>query len=751
MTGSAETILIVDDEPQNRRLLEALLAPEGYDTVTAATGEAALALVADSPPDLILLDIMMPGMDGYEVATALKANVLTAGIPIIMVSAQSDRNARLRGLEAGAEDFLTKPVDRGELWLRVRNLLRLKELTDSLQEQSLGLEEQVLARTADLHRLAHYDALTGLPNRTLFYETFQKTLPLALERGWTVALVFIDVDDFKNVNDTLGHAAGDDLLAQLSDRLVTCVRLRDTVGRLGGDEFALILLMDDGKQGAGVVANKIRESLRTPFYLLGHEVTVTASIGITVYPYDASDPDELIRYADTAMYRAKKAGRDTFRFFTAQMNVEVLARLELETALRKAVRDGEFVLHYQPKVHLNSGRVAGVEALIRWERPGHGLVLPAAFIQALEETGLIVRVGSWVIAAACEQIGRWMASSVGPVHVAVNVAGRQFVEGDLEADVIAGLERNRIPADLLELELTESSLMENTERTIGTLQNLKERGVHISVDDFGTGYSSLAYLRRFPIHTLKIDLAFVRDITTDPDDAAIALTVIRMAHGLKLDVVAEGVETAAQLAFLRRHRCDQMQGYYFSRPLAVDKLERLLREDARLPVVEESSAPLDTLLLVDDDLAASAALKQLLERDGYRILCATSAAEAFELMALYPVQVILCDPHEDMTTGTGFLDRVKDLYPDALRIVLSARTDMASVIAAINRGAIHRYYTIPWEHSVLRGHVHDAFRHYWTQHDFREDRSDNGAAGRVSAPIQPVASSFVRAPSASAP
>jgi diguanylate cyclase (GGDEF)-like protein len=733
MTSPGPTVLIVDDEPQNRRLLEALLLPEGYDTLTAANGEAALGLVADHAPDLILLDIMMPGMDGYQVAASLKADPMTAGIPIIMVSAQGDRTARLRGLEAGAEDFLTKPVDRGELWLRVRNLLRLKDLSDSLHKQSIGLEEQVLARTADLHRLAHYDALTGLPNRTLFYETLQKTLPLAQERGWTVALVFIDVDNFKNVNDTLGHAVGDDLLAQLSDRLVQCVRLRDTVGRLGGDEFAMMLLMDDGKQGAAAVANKVSDALRSPFYLLGHEVTVTASIGITVYPDDSADPAALIRYADTAMYRAKKAGRDTFRFFTAQMNAEVLARLELETALRKAVRDGEFVLHYQPKVHLNSGRVAGVEALIRWERPGHGLVLPAEFIQALEETGLIVRVGSWVIAAACEQIGRWMASSVGPVHVAVNVAGRQFVEGDLEGDVLAGLERNGVPADLLELELTESSLMENTERTIDTLQNLKARGVHISVDDFGTGYSSLAYLRRFPIHTLKIDLAFVRDITTDPDDAAIALTVIRMAHGLKLDVVAEGVETAAQLAFLRRHRCDQMQGYYFSRPLAVDSLERLLLEGARLPVVDEPSAPIDTLLLVDDEPAVSAALTALLEPDGYRILRATTAVEAFELMALHPVQVILCDPHEDMTTGTGFLDRVKDLYPDALRIVLSANTEMQSVIAAINRGAVHRYYTIPWVDGDLRGHVHDAFRYYWLQYDLREERRSYEPTTRASA------------------
>jgi diguanylate cyclase (GGDEF)-like protein len=724
MTSEQPTVLIVDDEPQNRRLLEALLRPEGYDTVTAANGEAALAVVAEASPDLILLDIMMPGMDGYQVADALKADPATSGIPIIMVSAQSDRSARLRGLEAGAEDFLTKPVDRGELWLRVRNLLRLKELSDSLHAQSISLEEQVQARTADLHRLAHYDALTGLPNRTLFYETLHKTLPVAVQRGWTVALVFIDVDNFKNVNDTLGHAVGDDLLTQLGDRLVKCVRLRDTVGRLGGDEFALILLMDNNKQGAVSVANKIRESLRTPFYLLGHEVTVTASIGITVHPHDSSDPEALIRYADTAMYRAKQAGRDTFRFFTPQMNAEVLARLELETALRQAIRDGEFVLHYQPKVHLNSGRVAGVEALLRWQRPGHGLVLPAEFINALEETGLIVRVGSWVIAAACEQIGKWLRSPVGPVHVAVNIAGRQFVEGDLEGDVTAAIAANDIPANLLELELTESSLMENTERTIATLDNLKNRGVHISVDDFGTGYSSLAYLRRFPIHTLKIDLAFVRDITTDPDDAAIALTVIRMAHGLKLDVVAEGVETAAQLAFLRRHRCDQMQGYYFSRPLAVDQLERLLWEDARLPVVDEPSAPLDTLLLVDAEPEVLTALRELLEPDGYRVLSAATTAEGFELMALHQVQVIVCDPRDDMTSGAGFLDRVKDLYPDALRIVLSACTETESVIAAINRGAVHRYYTKPWDSAALRSDVHDAFRHYWLLHDLREERRE---------------------------
>jgi len=703
MTNPAATILIVDDELRSCKLLEAMLVPEGYRTFCAANSNEALALIAQHAPDLILLDIMMPNVDGYQLAGMLKADPATASIPIIMVTAQYDREARLAGLNAGAEEFLTKPIDRAELWLRVRNLLRIKTLNDFLQNHSAILEREVQARTADLrrfraamdatadsivmvnrstmqfveanatasrmlgytreelfemkpsqigvtslerlqvaydaliaghdtgdlretrvrhrdgsqihvevhrhahragsdwiivsvirditermevqrrlHHMAHYDALTGLPNRTLFYDTLTKTLAKAKENGWMVAVLFIDLDHFKNVNDTLGHAVGDELLRQLSNRLVQCVRIRDTVGRLGGDEFALIIIMQEGQQSAVLIANKIRDVLRAPFELKGHEVAVTASIGITVHPVDAHDPETLIKYADTAMYRAKQAGRDTFRFFTAQMNAEVLARLDMETALRRAIDNEEFVLYYQPKVHLPTGEIAGLEALLRWQRPGHGLVSPQAFIPILEETGLIVRVGNWVIAAACRQIGLWMQSGVGPVKVAVNVAGRQFVEGDLHGDVVKALADNDISAELLELELTESSLMVNTEHTIATLQNLRERGVQISIDDFGTGYSSLAYLRRFPIDKLKIDIAFIRDITTNPEDAAIALAIIAMAHSLKLDVIAEGVETAAQLAYLHHHHCDQIQGYYFSPPLPVPELESMLRQKKRL-------------------------------------------------------------------------------------------------------------------------------------------------------------------------
>jgi len=696
-SATAATILIVDDEPQNRKLLRALLLPEGYQTVMAASGEKALAAVAEHAPDLILLDIMMPGMDGYEVARTLKDNERTSNIPIIMLTAQIDREARLAGLSAGAEEFLTKPVDRAELWLRVRNLLRLKAYGDLLINHSLMLEQEVQSRTATLQRfqsamdatadsiflidseskrfievnatacklfgysreefldldpaelssvtnqelrrefdniidgsstgfheellakrkdgsevtvemhrhairsggsmvivgvlrditerkqaeqrmyqLAHYDTLTSLPNRRLFYEALAKTLQVAAKKSLTVAVMFIDLDNFKNINDTIGHAAGDELLSRFSTRLMKCIRVRDTVGRLSGDEFAVLLLMPNGPQGALRVATKIRKALCAPFILQGHEVIVTASIGITIYPDDAGDADTLVKYADTAMYQAKHAGRDTYRFFTAQMNIDMLARLKLEAALRQAIDNEEFVLYYQPKIQLSSGRIAGVEALLRWERPGHGLVAPNAFIPMLEETGMIVKVGSWVVANACKQIAAWKRAGVGDVQVSVNVAGRQFLEGDLEADVHAGLKDNDIDGGLLELELTESSLMSNTDSTIAKLKNIKQLGVNISIDDFGTGYSSLSYLRRFPIDKLKIDIAFIRNVITVPDDAAIVLAIIGLAHNLQMKAVAEGVETLAQLDYLRHHDCDQVQGYYFSRPLPATEMATML-------------------------------------------------------------------------------------------------------------------------------------------------------------------------------
>ena len=568
-----------------------------------------------------------------------------------------------------------------------------------------------------LLKLAHFDTLTGLPNRSQFYASLGHSLRQAAEHKWSLAVLFLDVDRFKNVNDTLGHAIGDELLRQFSSRLVDCLRVRDTIGRFGGDEFAAILMLPEGAQNAIAVVDKIRETLRRPFDLKGHEVTVTASIGISVYPDDGDDSDTLIQYADTAMYRAKEAGRDAFRFFTAEMNAQSLARLELENALRRAIDNDEFVLYFQPKVHIASGRISGAEALIRWQRPGHGMVSPALFIPILEETGLIVRVGTWVIHEACRKIAQWGKSNAGAVQLSVNVSGIQFFVGGLEEEVLKAIREHDIAPELLELELTESSLMSNAEETITVLQNLKALGIQISIDDFGTGYSSLAYLKRFPIDKLKIDIAFVREVTSNPDDAAIVLAIINMAHSLKLNVIAEGVEKEAQLSYLRRHGCDEMQGYYFSRPLPEDAFEAMLREGRRLQApADDTMAEQQTLLIVDDDAFMLDVLSDFLSQDGYRILTAQTAAEGFDILARHRVQVILCDQCMPLMSGTEFMERVKSLAPDTFRIMLSAYADLTPIMAAINHGAIDRFYTKPWKGAVLRENIREGFRLHASVH-----------------------------------
>ncbi|WP_308922220.1 EAL domain-containing protein [Janthinobacterium sp. J1-1] len=562
-----------------------------------------------------------------------------------------------------------------------------------------------------LLKLAHFDTLTGLPNRSQFYDSLTHALAQAQEHQWSVAVLFLDVDRFKNVNDTLGHTLGDELLRQFSSRLVDSLRVRDTIGRFGGDEFAAILILPDGAQHSVGVVDKIREAMRKPFDLQGHEVTVTASIGIAVYPDDATDADTLIQYADTAMYRAKEAGRDAFRFFTAEMNAQSMARLDMENALRRAIDNEEFVLFFQPKVHIGSGRVSGAEVLIRWRRPGHGMVSPAVFIPLLEETGLIVRVGNWVLDQACRKIAEWCSSSIGPVHLSVNVSGIQFFVGGLEEEVLRAIRKHDIAPDLLELELTESSLMSNAEETIAVLSNLKALGIQISIDDFGTGYSSLAYLKRFPIDKLKIDIAFVREVTSNPDDAAIVLAIISMAHSMKLQVIAEGVENDAQLAYLRRHGCDEMQGYYFSRPVAQEEFEQMLMGGKLLQAPRDAgNEDQQTLLIVDDDVFMLDVLSDFLAQDGYRILTAQTAAEGFDILARHQVQVILCDQCMPAMSGTEFMERVKHLCPDTFRIMLSAYADLTPIMAAINRGAVDRFYTKPWKGAVLRENIREGFR-----------------------------------------
>ena len=447
-----------------------------------------------------------------------------------------------------------------------------------------------------LQQLAHFDVLTGLPNRHLFQESLKSAIAHADAQGWLVSLLFLDMDNFKDINDSLGHAVGDELLRQAGERLLGCVRLRDTVGRLGGDEFGVILLTPGDPQVAVIVAEKILAAMRVPFVLDGHTVTSTVSIGITVYPTDTADMHSLVRYVDMAMYEAKQCGRNGYRFYTEAMNLRASEKRELQAALGEALEREEFVLHYQPKISLDSGRWTGMEALLRWRRPGRGLVPPSEFIPALEESGLIVAVGAWVIAEACRQLQSWRASGLDALPIAVNVSAQQMAgetpaspatprgiprtdagARELWSMTAACLQRHEVPAGLLEFELTESALMSDAEYSIDMLRRLKGSGIHISVDDFGTGYSSLAYLRRFPLDAVKIDGSFIRDVTTNAEDASITLTIIDLAHRLNLQVIAECVETAEQMEFLRAHGCDQVQGYYLARPMPADELERLWR------------------------------------------------------------------------------------------------------------------------------------------------------------------------------
>ena len=423
MSNTSATLLIVDDDAEVRNLLEILLQEQGYRTLTASTGEQALALVAQQPPDLILLDAMMPDTNGYQVARQLKASASTANIPIIMLSGLGEQSARLLGLEAGAEDFLCKPFASDELWLRVRNLLRLKAFGDYQAVHTLMLEQQLQKRTLDLERfrsamgsderllkMANYDPLTGLPNRNLFYTTLQMGLTQAALRGWQLAVVTVGLNDFKSINLTWGHLLGDQVLGEFSQRLSNCLNVSDTLGRMDGDELALILMIRKGQAGPRQMVDRIREVLREPFKLQGNDIPMTANIGIALYPDDGADAHRLVKHANTAMGLAKQAGRDTYRFYTAQMNVEVLARQELETALRDAVRKQAFEVFYQPKISLSDGRICGVEALLRWPRPGGEAVSPAVFVPVLESLGLISRVGQWVIDRVCSQIAHWQST-----------------------------------------------------------------------------------------------------------------------------------------------------------------------------------------------------------------------------------------------------------------------------------------------------------------------------------------------------
>ncbi len=567
---SYATIMMVDDEPITMEIVQGFLEEAGYRKfVIEEDSTHALSVMEEVKPDIILLDLVMPEVSGFDILAQVRRHPDLEHVPVVVLTSSSDTATKLRALDLGATDFLSKPVDPSELALRVRNTLAAKAYQD---------------------QLVFYDSLTNLPNRQLFLDRTAWAISRAQREGNKVALLHITFDQFKRVTDAFGHKTADEVLKQLAQRLQESVRVSDVVSRdatdgepwgnvfrLGSEDFSVLLPDISNVANAARVARRILEAMRDPFNAEGTDVYLTPRIGIAGYPNDSQDKTTLIKLAVAASSQAQSQGGDHLRFCSPEMNQASLKRLRLEADLRRAVDNGEFRLHYQPKINVSTGKIVGVESLIRWQTEEGQVVPPAGFIPVAEDIGLIVPIGEWVLLEACSQIARWRDAGV-TIKMAVNISARQFFDTDLNSSVRNALVKTGVdPADLT-LEITESLLMADTERASDTLHGLRELGLNTSIDDFGTGYSSLSYLKCFEVDELKIDRSFLVDLLQSHEDQALVTAVIYLAHKLGLRVCAEGVEQQAQLDFLTQVHCDEYQGYLCSRPMPPDALLDWLRQ-----------------------------------------------------------------------------------------------------------------------------------------------------------------------------
>ena len=564
---------------------------------------------------------------------------------------------------------------------------------------------------------ASHDVLTGLPNRSLLEDRLKQGCQISRRYSRSLAVMFIDLDGFKPINDSMGHGVGDQILIEVARRMNQQIRPGDTVARLGGDEFVVVLPDLAREEDVLLVVDRVIESIARPYKIAKIELRITASIGITLSDGNVEDPMQLIQQADLAMFKAKQQGRNNYQWYTEDLNLKVSERVTLRNALQKAIEAEAFELYYQPQIDGRSGRVIGYEALLRWQHAEHGFISPAQFVPLAEDTGQIIPLSEWVLATACQTARKLIDQGYQNGVMAVNISPVQFQRSNFVETVQAALELAGLAPDRLELEITETVLLDNAERAIFTLHALKSLGVRIAIDDFGTGFSSLNYLKRLPVDKVKIDRSFVQEVISDRNDAAITQGIISMAHHLKLKVIAEGVETEPQFAFLKKSHCDEFQGFYFAKPMPLAKLDVFLRQQDELHSNPPSPGSVDdankqTLLLLDDEENILRALARVLRRDGYNILTANRAQDAFALLAKHDVQVILSDQRMPEMNGTEFLSRVKDLYPDTIRIVLSGYTDLKSVTDAINQGAIYKFLTKPWNDEQLRATIAQAFQHY---------------------------------------
>ncbi len=695
-------ILVVDDDAAIRLLMNEALSQAGLLVVEAKNGAEALDIFAQQSPDLLLLDVKMPKMDGYEVCAKIRQRDDGKETPIIMVTGLEDNDSIEQAYQAGATDFITKPVIWTILSHRVRYLLRagkafkalrlneerllqaqrvaslgnwewditnnqvywsdqlyslfnhprdsgsltfqqcmnfihpdnmqdVRDIIDSALNNNkpykieykiirrdgceLTVEQQAEIISNDqgvavrmfgtiqdiserklaegrIRQLAYYDHLTGLPNRQMFYETIKRTIYSSQREGTRMALIFLDLDRFKEVNDTLGHDAGDDLLKNIASFLTQSIRASDSfinaeihdhskasLSRLGGDEFTILLPNLKEVDVAAHVCNRVLDQLRLPMKVAGHNLSVTGSMGIAIYPDDGDDVDTLLKHSDLAMYHAKQAGKNNFKFFTESMNEQVKRRIDTESDLQLALDRNEFILNYEPRIEINTGKIVGLEALIRWNHPTRGLLLPGHFIKIAEENGIIDEIGEWVLQTACQTIQNLHQLDIQPITMTVNISSGQYKQPNFESNIRHILSNCKLDASFLELELTESSIVEDMELALKTFKKLKQLGVKLSLDNFGTGHSSLSYLKQFPVDSIKIDRSFVADIVTNSKDATIIKSIVTLTQGLNLGCVVEGVENSEQLNFLRELGCEQAQGYLISYPLSVNEIEKLLKAD----------------------------------------------------------------------------------------------------------------------------------------------------------------------------
>jgi len=688
--NSKVNILIVDDTPANLLTLRSVLDQPAYNIIEADSGEAALeALFKQQDFALILMDVQMPDMNGFETVSLIKSRQQCADIPVVFLTAinKEDKNL-IRGYATGAIDFLSKPYDPEVLQAKVAAFVDIYRVKQELKaeiskrkqsERQLRLASQVFEHAGEgmivtdektvieavnpmfenitgysadeaigqspsmlssgrqppefykqlwiklkasgiwegeiqnrrkngeiypewlkivaikgsddvvthyigsfsditahtsvrqrLYHMAHYDNVTNLPNRVKFKETLVHELHNARRRKSIMAVFFLDLDHFKAVNDSLGHAAGDELLKEVASRLLRCKRDNDLVARQGGDEFTGILVDLVHVEGAAIVAERILKSLAKPVYLDREKIHISCSIGLSIYPDDGEDAETLTSKADTAMYHAKEEGRNNYKFHTEKMYQSSVRRIELEAKLRHAIQHEEFELYYQPQIDAKTHHIIGMETLIRWIHPKDGFISPGEFIPLAEETGLIVEIGEWVLRSACFQAQQWYESGIPPLLLSVNLSSHQFRKKDFMHVLDAAICDSGYAPQWLQLELTERIIMQDDDSTVTRLQTIHDAGIHLSIDDFGTGYSSLSYLKRFPINELKIDKSFIDDVCSDEDDGVIVTAMINLAHGLNLSVIAEGVEEKSQLNWLEWNGCDAIQGYYFSRPLPAE-------------------------------------------------------------------------------------------------------------------------------------------------------------------------------------